>query len=275
VVVLDPEGRFAVPILSGHLGGANELAREVGRRLGATPVITTATDASGRPAVEVWAREQGLRTEGREGIVAINAAWANGEPVGAYADPALGRHARDALQPLAPHLAVQTEDQAQARAFRGALLAVTHRELPDLGAALFVRPRCLALGVGCRRDAPPAVVEQGVREALATAGLSALAVAVVATVDAKGDEPALHSLAHGFDVRLRTFRAATLSGVPVPTPSARVRKAVGTPSVAEAAALAASGGTLVLAKVKGRVWTLAAAVGAPLGRCDAPTMRFG
>lgn len=260
VVVLDPVGRFAVPLLSGHLGGANALAREVGARLGATPVLTTATDAAGRPAAEVWARDRGLRVEHRDDVTGVNAAWANGEPVGAYLDPALGAPAL--LDDLAPHLALLTADEAEARAFPGALVAVSHRLLPELGAALALRPACLCLGAGCRRGADPVEVARGVHAALEAAGLAPGAVALVASVDAKADEQALRELARGLGAPFATFPAEALAEVPVPNPSERVSRAVGTASVAEAAALTACrGGRLILPKVAGRTWTLAVALG--------------
>lgn len=259
VVVLDPAGRFAVPILSGHLGGANAAAREAAAALGGTAVLTTATDAAGRPAAEVWAARRGLRADGRAGVVRVNAAWANGDPVGLYVDAALG--AGELAGDLEEHLALATEDEGEARAFPGALVAVTHRRGAGGGAALVLRPPCLALGVGCRRGADPEAVAAGVEGALERAGLAAAAAAVVASVDAKRSEAALVSLARDLGVPYETFPAERLAPVSVPTPSERVRRAVGTASVAEAAALAASeGGRLVLAKVKGPAWTLAAAL---------------
>jgi cobalamin biosynthesis protein CbiG len=256
VVVLDQAGRFAVPILSGHVGGANDLAREVGRLLGATPVLTTATDVAGTPAIEVWAREKGLRWDDRGGVAAVNAAWANGDPVGAYADPPFA----GLLDDLRPHLALATADEAEAGAFGGVLFGVTPRCLPQVGAALWLRPPCLCAGVGCRKGADPGTVEEGVRAALAEAHLSPLAVAEVVSVDDKAAEPALLELARSLGVPFRTFPAAALRRIPVPTPSRRVAEAVGTESVSEAAALlAASGGSLLLPKVKGKTWTLSVA----------------
>ena len=262
VVVLDPAGRFAVPVLSGHLGGANDLAVRAAGALGGTPVITTATDAAGRPAVEVWARARGWAWEPREGVVRVNGAWADGEPVGLYVDPLAGDLGVE--EALGEHLALVTGDEARARGFPGALVAVTPRLLPDLGAALFLRPPCLVLGVGCRRGAGPHAVEQGVRRALAEAGLSERAVRAVATADVKAAEPALVRLARSLGADLVSFPSGELSRVRVPTPSARVARAVGTPSVAEAAALLASRGRLLVPKRKGDVWTLAVAA-APAG----------
>jgi len=262
VVVLDPGGRFAVPILSGHLGGANDLARRAAQVLGGTPVLTTATDALGRPAVEVWAEARGFRWEPREGLVAANAALANGEPLGAWADPVAG--GLPLLDGIRDHLDRATESEEEARGFPGVLLAVTPRQQPHLGAALYLRPPCLVAGVGCRRAADPVEVVAGVRTALARGGWSELSLAAVATVDAKAEEPALHRLSKELGLPLRVFPAEELESVRVPTPSERVRRAVGTPSVAEAAALAAAPGSrLVLPKVKGATWTLALAIRPP------------
>ncbi|MBI5017733.1 MAG: cobalamin biosynthesis protein [Deltaproteobacteria bacterium] len=259
VVVLDQAGRFAVPILSGHLGGANGLAREAARVLGGTPVITTATDVAERPAIEVWARENGFRLGNRRGVVAVNAAWASGDPVGlVYDREAVGA---EAFASMAPHLALVTDDLGEARSFEGALVLVTHRDLGPLRPALTLRPPCLYLGVGCRKAADPETVLRGVRAALAARGLSALSAAVVASVDEKAGEPALHELARSLGVPFRTFPAAALAPVAVPTPSARVERAVGTASVSEAAALLASGGgRLLVAKIADRTWTLAVAL---------------
>jgi cobalt-precorrin 5A hydrolase len=260
VVIFDAAGRFAVPILSGHLGGANDLAREAGRRLGSTPVITTATDVAGAPAVEVWARKQGLRWEGAEGVVRINAAWASADPVGGYVDPVLG--ARELLEPLASHLALSTESVDEVRAFSGALFAVTFRLRPPFPAALVLRPGCLYLGVGCRKGADPETVRDGIEAFLVEEGLSPLAAAAVVTVDQKAREPALVSLAASLDVPFWTYPATELAVVPVPTPSRRAAQAVGTPSVSEAAALlAAGGGPLLVPKIARKTWTLAVALG--------------
>ncbi|MDF1552995.1 MAG: cobalamin biosynthesis protein [Deferrisomatales bacterium] len=264
VVVLDPRGAFAIPLLSGHLGGANALAREVAAKLGAVAVITTATDAVGAPAAEVWARDHDLGVADPAGVVRVNAAWANGEPVGLYVHPELGCPELGAE--LDPHLAWRGSDPARAQGFTGALIAVSHRLATPENAALVLWPRCLHLGVGCRRAAEPERVADGVRAALAAAGLAEGAVADVASVDAKADEPALHALAAMLGVAFRVFPSAELGEVDVPSPSARVSRAVGTASVSEAAALVASGGgELLLPKQKDAVWTLAVALGKQAG----------
>ena len=134
-----------------------------------------------------------------------------------------------------------------------------------------VRPPVLFLGVGCRLEADPSVVSQGVRGALAEEGFSEGSVAALASVDVKQGEPALRQLAETLEVPFETYPAKRLKAVETPTPSARVEQAVGTPSVSEAAALVAAGegATLVLPKQSGTNWTLAVALSAPTGARDA------
>jgi cobalt-precorrin 5A hydrolase len=257
VVLLDSEGRFAVPLLSGHLGGANELAGELAQKLGLQAVITTATDTAKKPAVEVWAAKKGWALENRGAVRRINSAWVNGDGVGLYFDPSLSL---DLVEDMAEHLAFISTDAGEAKSYGGPLIAVTHR-LEDFSGALVVRPKVLCLGVGCRLGADPKVVREGVLGALAAAGLSHLCAAVVASVDAKKDEAALLELAKSLGAPFETFSSGVLAGFETPNPSKRVMEAVGTSSVSEAAALAgSSGGTLIMEKESGGVWTLAVAL---------------
>lgn len=111
----------------------------------------------------------------------------------------------------------------------------------------------LAVGVGASRGVAYAEIDETLRAALARAGLSADDVATVATVSAKRDEPAVRALADRWGAELLDFPAETLAAVAVPHPSAVVRAAVGTASVAEAAAITATrGGELLIAKTRSR-----------------------
>ncbi|PLX43285.1 MAG: hypothetical protein C0609_08745 [Deltaproteobacteria bacterium] len=257
VVVMDPEGFYAVPLLSGHVGGANDLARELHDAVGAIPVITTATDALNKPAIESWALSLGYKFEPREGVVKVNSAWANGDGVVGYLDPALPK---ELFGDLRRHLSYTTSDLRQALSSGEVVVALSHREV-EQEVDLLIRPPLVAIGVGCRKDADPARVEEGVLSALREGGISRLAVGVVASVDAKRDEEAIIKLAEKLGVEYATFTAEELGGYKTPNPSPRVEEAVGTPSVCEAAALAAAaGGDLILEKRSGGVWTLAAAL---------------
>ncbi|MEW5725910.1 MAG: cobalamin biosynthesis protein, partial [Thermodesulfobacteriota bacterium] len=256
VVVVDPEGRFAVSLISGHLGGANDLARAVAQVLCGAPVITTGTDLAGKPAVELAAVELGLGIENFEALSGVSRAVLEGRPVPVH-DP--GGWFRPVL--------VQWPDSF--RRLEGPPdpadpwpLVFVGPEVQDFPASwLVVRPPCLALGIGCNRGTGTPELEGLIKKVFGDLGLSRASIGRVATLEAKGDEPGLRGLAEGLGLELTLFPAEELARVNVPNPSAVVKKHMGVTSVCEAAALlAAPGGRLLAGKQKSRNATLAVAL---------------
>ncbi|MEU6598528.1 precorrin-3B C(17)-methyltransferase [Streptomyces flaveolus] len=225
VVCVDEGGRFAVSLLGGHGGGANVLAREVGEVLGAEPVVTTATDAVGLPGLDTLA----LPYEGS--VAAVSRALLDGEPVALEAEVAW---------PLPP-LPVAPQGSYTIR--------VTDRAVAPGEREVLLRPPSLVVGVGASKGAPVEEVLGLVEEALREAGLSPRSLAELATVDAKAQEPGIVAAAERLGVPLVTYSAEELAAVEVPNPSDAPLAAVGTPSVAEAAALV-RGGELLVPKKK-------------------------
>ncbi|MFF9212075.1 MULTISPECIES: precorrin-3B C(17)-methyltransferase [unclassified Streptomyces] len=222
VVCVDEGGRFAVPVLGGHGGGANDLAAEVGEVLGAVPVVTTATDAVGLAGLDTL----GLPVEGA--VAAVSRALLDGEPVALEAEVAW---------PLPP-LPVAAQGGAYT-------IRVTDRAVAAGEREVLLRPPTLVVGVGASKGAPVDEVLTLVEGALAEAGLSVRSLAELATVDAKAGEPGIVGAAERLGVPLVTYPADVLAAVEVPNPSDAPLAAVGTPSVAEAAALARGGELLV------------------------------
>ncbi|GGK02859.1 precorrin-3B C(17)-methyltransferase [Streptomyces camponoticapitis] len=236
VVCVDEAGRYAVSLLGGHGGGANSLASEVASVLAATPVITTATDATGVPGLDTL----GLPVEGA--LAAVTRAVLDGAPVALRAD---------AVWPLPPLPPNVTRGGADTVTPGGATLLLTDRVVPLGPTDVVLRPPSLVVGVGAGRGVSGDEVYDVVRDALRDAGLSVLSVAELATVDAKADEPGIVEAAGRLGVPVRTYPAGVLAGVAVPNPSDAPLAAVGTPSVAEAAALTAGrGGELLVQKRK-------------------------
>lgn len=221
VVCVDEGGRFAVSLVGGHGGGANELAREVGALLGAEPVVTTATDSVGLPGLDTL----GLPVEGS--VATVSRALLDGEPVSLEAEFAW---------PLPP-LPTAPEGAYTIR--------LTDRDVTAGEREVLLRPPSLVVGVGASRGAPADEVLGLVEAALRDAGLSPKSVAGLATVDAKAEEPGIVAAAERLGVPLVTYSAEELAGVEVPNPSDAPLAAVGTPSVAEAAALVGGGELLV------------------------------
>ncbi|MGW2490768.1 precorrin-3B C(17)-methyltransferase [Streptomyces sp. NPDC001606] len=232
VVCVDEGGRFAVSLLGGHGGGANELASRVAEVLGAEPVVTTATDAVGLPGLDML----GLPYEGS--VALVSRALLDGEPVALKAE---------VPWPLPP---LPTAPQGSYT------IRVTDRAVPAGEREVLLRPPSLVVGVGASRGAPAEEVLALVEGALAEAGLSVRSVAELATVDAKAEEPGLLAAAERLGVPLVTYPAEELAAVAVPNPSDAPLAAVGTPSVAEAAALL-RGGELLVPKRKSAMATCA------------------
>ncbi|UGY90683.1 precorrin-3B C(17)-methyltransferase [Streptomyces gobiensis] len=232
VVCVDEAQQHAVSLLGGHAGGGNTLALAVADMLpGCRPVITTATDAVGLPGLDTL----GWPVEGA--VAAVSRAILDGAPVALRAD---GQWPLPALPPCVtsmPHSEGFAEDNA-----RGAyVLRVTDRAVPLSESEAVLRPPSLTIGVGASRGAPADEVHELIEQALEEAGLSPHSVAKLATVDAKAEEPGILAAAERLGVPLRTHPAEALAQVAVPNPSDAPREAVGTPSVAEAAALLTAG----------------------------------
>lgn len=227
VVCVDEAGRFAVALLGGHEGGANALAREVGDVLGATPVVTTATDAVDVPGLDTL----GLPVEGD--VAGVSRAMLDGEPV------ALDGEFSHPLPPLPSNV---TPQQGQPG---GPVIRVTDRVLELGPGEVVLRPPSLTVGVGASKDAPADEVFGLIEDTLRDAGLSPASVAALATVDAKAEEPGIVEAAARLGVPVVTYAADELAAVDVPNPSDAPLAAVGTPSVAEAAALRGGGQLLV------------------------------
>lgn len=221
VVCVDEGGRYAVSLVGGHGGGANGLAREVGEVLGAEPVVTTATDAVGMSGLDTL----GLPVEGD--VAGVTRALLDGEPV-----------ALDAEVPWPlPPVPFSAEGAARVR--------LTDRAVEPGPGEVLLRPPSLVIGVGASKGAPVDEVLELVRGALRDAGLSPRSVGELATVDAKAGEPGIVAAAARLGVPLVTCSAEELAAVEVPNPSDAPLAAVGTASVAEAAALVRGGELLV------------------------------
>ena len=235
VVCVDEAAAYAVALCGGHAAGANRLAREVAARLDAHAVVTTATDAAGLPALDTL---PGFRATGD--VARVGAALLDGRP------PAVEN---ELGWPLPEFLAGAATGPAR--------VVVSDRELAPEPGVVVLHPPSLVAGVGAARGAPRAVVAVLLAQALRAGGLARAALAEVATIDVKANEPGIA----GLGLPVRTFAAADLDRVRVPTPSAVVRDAVGTASVAEAAALlaAGAGAELVVTKQVGRSATVAIA----------------
>ena len=245
VVSVDEAGRFAVPLLSGHVGGANELARAIAVLAGGEAVVSTATDVNGLFAVDEWAARRGLRIAERSLAKLVSSRLLEGAPVGFYSDFQMERPFPETPCEGVPEVG----------------FAVTLDETcSPFDWTLHLVPRIAVVGVGCRRGTDAQVLARAVDAALVQAHVSPRAVAALASIDVKCDEQAIAQLATERGWKLRFYSAEELAAVPGEfSASDFVRKTVGVDNVCERAALA-GGGKLVLGKQAGDGVTVAIAL---------------
>ncbi|MBJ6725422.1 cobalt-precorrin 5A hydrolase [Geomesophilobacter sediminis] len=260
VVAIDDAGRFAISLLSGHLGGANALARSCAALTGSVPVVTTATDANDLPSFDMLAKEHHWEIDDLGQVKYLNALLLEGEPI-AVVDPsgAVQRYFGGRGEVIF-HDRV---DDALAAGAAGYVF-VTDAVVPAERAGeriLVLRPRRKFLGIGCNKGTSAAEIEAVVRENLEQLGISLRGVRCVATAAAKRSEPGLVEFAALARLPLVSFESAELNEVEIPSPpSEHALAAIGAKGVAEPAALLAScGGRIILRKVKSGNVTLAVA----------------
>ena len=255
VVCVDEALRYAVPVLGAHQGGGNALARRLADTLGAEPVITTASEAAGAKALDDFGADLGFRVEPGSDLAAVGAAILSGDRVTFSAD------AQWPLPPLPPNVVRTDRPEPGIPA-----VVVTDKKIDMTERTTVYRPPSLLVGVGASRGAPATEIGRLIDGTLAELGLSSRSVRYIGTADVKADEPGLLAAAAMRGWPVVTFPASRLAAVPVPNPSEVVRRAVGTPSVAEAAALIEPGATLLAAKRASAHATVAVARARPRGR---------
>lgn len=211
VLVMDEAGRHIIPILSGHIGGANALALSLAERTGAEAVITTATDVEGVPAIDTWAVQNDCAIENPRSILPVSAAALAHRPVG---------------------------------------VMISERTLtPPFPVTLTLRPRTLVLGVGCKKGVSPDLFEHSALAFLKDCGVSLLSVRAVATIDLKAREPAITAFCEKYSLPLHTYTAQELADVPGTfAHSDFVKQTVGVGCVCERAAMACRPGRLLMGK---------------------------
>jgi cobalt-precorrin 5A hydrolase len=257
VVVCDHHGHWAISLLSGHLGGANQLAREVARILGGETVITTGTDTEGLPSLEMAAKDLGLTIANLPALSHVSMALLEGERVRVY-DP------WGWLQPVLkqrPELFELLDQEPGPAEDDHPLVWVGWQTLSPGRKCLVLRPPCLALGVGCNRGTPADEIVQLIHQVLDKQGLEPKSIMCLASVQLKADENGLIQAARELGTKTIFFEPEQLAKVDVPNPSTVVQRHLGTSSVCEAAALlAARGGPMLIDKQKSPNVTVAVAL---------------
>lgn len=226
VVVVDEAGRYVVPILSGHLGGANALAQRLAAGIGAVAVITTATDVRGVFAVDSWAAGNGLHIDDPQRIRAVSAKALAGKGIRLYSRMPLW-----GTMPAGVARAGPDEDEID-------VWVDISRPPQRGGTPLWLVPKAAWLGVGCRRGASREQIEALYEKVTGEAGIHPGAIAGAATIGLKSGEPGLLAFCAAQGLPLRAYGAGTLAGLRGDfTASGFVQKTTGTDNVCERSAM--------------------------------------
>lgn len=248
VVSIDEQGKFVIPLLSGHIGGANGLATGIAAFLNAVPVITTATDVNDLFAVDEWAARHNMSIFNMQGAKTFASYLVDCKKVGVKSEfPIRG--------PLPKGLVLAEEGPV------GMAISLRKTVQPFVETVV-LRPRILHLGIGCRRGTPKDKIEEIVIQELKKLKVTMSVVKGIASIDVKKDEQGLLAFADENALPVRFYSAEELNAVEGDfTTSAFVAKTVGVDNVCErAAVLDSNGGKLLLRKTGKNGVTLAVAV---------------
>ena len=252
VIVTDHRGRFAVSLLSGHLGGGNDLAYEIAHILDGQAVITTATDNLDYPGWDILARDNGLEIINKELLAKLTGVWLDGYELALIDN--LGLLPID-LPGVVHWPSIDTLPQERYGVYAGCRKLSSHEKV------LILKPDKLSVGIGCHSSISADEIEQALRNLLSTNDLDLSRVVRIASVSKRKDTPALFVLAKKLDIHLEFFEPEILASIKTPNPSAIAEQKVATPSVCEAASLANwAYAHLIVEKTKWPNLTLAAAV---------------
>lgn len=243
VLVMDEKGKYVIPILAGHMGGANELAHFIAEKTGAEPVITTATDINQKFSVDMFAKKNNLFIVNKDGIAKVSAKVLAQKEVTIAIEP--GHGGEKISLPQGIHFIAYPPKQPVD------ILITSENSTLEIETALLLRPKEYVIGMGCRKGKEAEKIEDLIEQSLHEMGISYTQIAVLASIDVKSKEEGLLAWSRTHQVPFLTYTAEELQGVKgVFHPSDFVRERVGVDNVCERAALRACGpdGKLVYEK---------------------------
>ena len=222
VVCIDELGHFVIPLLSGHIGGANEMALKIANYLGATPVITTATDINNRFSVDAWAAKNDFVIDNIHRAKMVSAAILERD-IPLYCDFAITTNLPNGV------VLGNSGDIG---------ICISYRKISPFEQTLRLIPKILHIGIGCRRGTSDAVIREAVNMVLAQNVLDHKAIKCIASIDLKADEAGLLKYCEDHGLTPIFYSSAELLEVPGDfTPSAFVQSVTGVDNVCERAAL--------------------------------------
>lgn len=254
VVVMDEEARHVISLLSGHMGGANALTRQLAQQLNSDPVITTATDVNNLQAPDALAAEIGLKVYPKERIMTLNSAVLEGKKFQTIIDRDMSRRGLYQQKFLEKGVKAKIADVSSLTNYDELLVVVTEKKLPVYENVLYLMPRKLIAGVGCRRGTSTDMIYNALEMACQVVGKKIVEIDMLASVTAKADEAGLLEVSDKIGKPIEFFSPDELQlkvyeyGL---AESEFVKENIGVGNVSEASALCCvDRGQIILNKMK-------------------------
>ena len=247
VIVIDDKVNFVISVLSGHIGGANKLTKEIANKLGAIPIITTAADVNRTIAVDLVGREFNWKIDDDSTVTKISAYMVNDEPIGVFQDTG----ERKWYKKLPSNVSIYSNMDELKKSNSKAYLIISDKIIDGISKeSVIYRPPSLVIGIGLHWDTTKETIREGIEKCLEKFSLSSKSIAKLVSIKKPQDVQGLIELGEEMRIPVEYVNREELAKVPTPNPSDTVKTFEGTASVSEAAAIKISGGELIVEKQK-------------------------
>jgi cobalt-precorrin 5A hydrolase len=248
VIVIDDKANFVISVLSGHIGGANELTEEIAEKLGALPVITTAADVNKTIAVDLVGREFNWKIDDDSTVTKISAHMVNEEPIGVLQEAG----ERNWYKNLPKNVMIYDNMGDLKKSNSKAHLIISDKIIDDeiSNESVIYRPPSLVIGIGLHWDTTKETIREGIDHCLEKFKLSSKSIAKLVSIKKPQDVQGLIDLGEEMGIPVEYVNREDLAEISAPNPSETVKAFEGTASVSEAAAIKVSGGELIVEKQK-------------------------
>ena len=248
VIVIDDKTNFVISVLSGHIGGANELTQEISEKLNALPVITTAADVNKTIAVDLVGREFGWKIDDETTVTKISAHMVNAEPIGVFQQTGNKKWYKELPKNVTIYNSLEELKKSNSKAHLIISDTIIDNELAQ--ESVIYRPQSLVIGIGLHWDTTKDTIKDGIEHCLKKFNLSSKCIAKLVSIKKPEDVQGLIDLGKEMQIPVEYVNREELAEIITPNPSSTVKAFEGTASVSEAAAIKVSNGELIVEKQK-------------------------
>jgi cobalt-precorrin 5A hydrolase len=248
VIVIDDKINFVISVLSGHIGGANELTEEISVKLNALPVITTAADVNKTIAVDLVGREFNWKIDDETTVTKISAHMVNAESIGVFQQTGNKKWYKELPKNVKIYDSLEELKKSNSKAHLIISDAVIDNDLSQ--ESVIYRPQSLVIGIGLHWDTSKNTIREGIELCLKKFNLSSKSIAKLVSIKKPEDVQGLIDLGKEMQIPVEYVDREELAEIITPNPSSTVKAFEGTASVSEAAAIKVSKGELIVQKQK-------------------------